>query len=59
VVSGDKRKADIFSEFINDDQAMPFMLPSPSCMLAKSVDIERFLQDVPFRCLYDGMSLVL
>jgi hypothetical protein len=56
MISGDSEKTTIFSEFIDDDQAMPFMLPSGN--LTESVDLERFLEVVPFHCLYDDPTLV-
>jgi hypothetical protein len=56
MISGDEQKMTIFSEYIDDDQAMPFMLPNGK--LTKSVDLERFLEDVPFHCLYDDPTLV-
>jgi hypothetical protein len=56
MISGDIQKMTIFSEFIDDDQAMPFMLPSGK--LTESVDLGRFLEVVPFHCLYDDPTLV-
>lgn len=55
LVSGDKQKTNVFSGFLDSDQAMPFMLPNGT--ISDSVDIDRFLRTVPFHCLYDDASL--
>lgn len=57
MVSGDAQKMDKFSEFVNDDQAMPFMLPTAK--LSETIDIDRSLKAVPFHCLYDDKCVAL
>lgn len=52
VATGDKKKLQIVGEAISEDQAMPFLLPSGK--LTDEVDMDRFLEVVPFHCGYLG-----
>ena len=51
VASGAKKKLEVISTYINPEDAMPFMHPDGK--LTGEVDLEQFLQKVPFHSLYD------
>jgi hypothetical protein len=51
VASGDKKKQEVIAELVDPAQAMPWMLPSGK--LVEEVDLEHYVQVVPFHCLYD------
>lgn len=51
MANGPKKKNDIVGRIVEEDQAMPFLLPSGK--LTEEVCIERFVKEVPFLCSYD------
>lgn len=51
VCSGQTRKQAILSEYVESNQAMPFMIPDGK--LTEKVDISRYLKNVPFQQGYD------
>uniref|UniRef100_A0A7S3PC38 CRAL-TRIO domain-containing protein n=1 Tax=Amphora coffeiformis TaxID=265554 RepID=A0A7S3PC38_9STRA len=51
MATGDSAKHDTLSDFIDDDQAMPFMLPGGK--LEGKVDLDKFLGGTPFQLSYD------
>jgi len=51
VATGQKRKQDVVAELVDEDQAMPFLLPSGK--LNDEVDLGVFTRHVPFHCGYD------
>ena len=54
IASGDKKKLEAVSGYVEPAQAMPWLLPSGK--LGTEVDLEHFLKTVPFHCLYDYES---
>jgi len=51
-VTGDEQREEILGPLIDEDQAMPFLLPNGK--LSSDIDIMHFLNDVPFHCDYDN-----
>ena len=50
LAAGDTAKHDALSDLVDEDQAMPFMLPGGK--LKDSVDLDSFLNDTPFQLGY-------
>ena len=51
VATGGKKKTETISAHVNPEDATPLMLPEGK--LVGEVDLDRFLNTVPFHCLYD------
>ena len=54
LASGDRAKHDAVSVLVDEDQAMPFMLPEGE--LDEDVDMNRFLYDTPFQLGYNEVT---
>ncbi|GKY93174.1 hypothetical protein MPSEU_000285400 [Mayamaea pseudoterrestris] len=54
MAKGDKEKSATVGELVEEDQAMPFLLPEGE--LSEEVSVERFTKDIPFYCLYEEDS---
>jgi hypothetical protein len=55
LVSGNEQKERLLSEYIDPQQAMPLMLSDGQ--LTSEIDIDHFLNRVPFHLLYDDVPL--
>lgn len=53
MISGEDRKEETLSEWIDSDQATPLLLPDGK--LSSDIDVDRFLNQVPFYRLYDDV----
>ena len=51
MVNGEEQRVDKLRPLISKDQAMPFMLPDGE--LTSEVNVDRYLEEVPFFSLYD------
>lgn len=51
MVKGDKQKKEHIHDIVGNDQAMPFLLPNGE--LPVDIDMNHFVRNVPFSCLYD------
>jgi len=56
MIHGEEEKERLLGSHIDRDQAMPFMLPGGKLDSPAEMDI--FLYDTPFHCLYDDKGLV-
>ena len=57
LASGSKKKVQIISEFVDDEHAMPFMIPTGK--LTSEIDLDHFLTRVPFHSLYDDAPVAV
>lgn len=55
LVSGNEQKETLLSEWIDPQQAMPLMLSNGE--LTSEIDVNHFLNRVPFHKLYDDVQL--
>jgi hypothetical protein len=55
LVSGNEQKESLLSEYIDPQQAMPFMLSDGQ--LTSEIDVDHFLNRVPFHLLYDDVPV--
>lgn len=51
MAKGNEQKEEAFLDIIDNDQAMPFLLPNGK--LRDELDVDHFIHNVPFQCLYD------
>jgi hypothetical protein len=52
MANGDK-KTEVVGQLVDEDQAMPFLLPTGK--LSDDVSVERYAREVPFHCSYDNV----